>query len=90
MWPGLPGLADPLAGAALIQFAIALEVSAVVTLHESVPELLLIARVCGGGTRPIGAEKLKEIGETPSGFAVTTFSVTAIPTRRQRPAFIHA
>ena len=59
VWPGLPGLADPEAGAALIQFAGALEVSAVFTPQEIVPELLLIVRTCGGGTRPEGAENFK-------------------------------
>lgn len=42
--PGLPGLADPLAGEALIQLAGAEFVSAVAAFHESVPEVLVMVR----------------------------------------------
>ena len=76
VWPGLPGLADPEVGPTLIQFAGAfLEVRVVDTPQEIVPELLVIVRTCGGGTRPEGEEKFKESGETGGWFAETTFKV---------------
>lgn len=76
--PGLPGLADPPAGEALIQLAGAEEVSCVAAFHESVPEELVMVTFWGGGTCPEGAVKDKEDGETPSVPVVcaTTFTVT--------------
>jgi hypothetical protein len=50
--PGLPGLAVPPVGEALIQLAGAEDVSAVAAFHESVPEVLVMVRFCGGGTTP--------------------------------------
>ncbi len=76
--PGFPGPAAPLAGATLIQFAGAAEVSVVVTDQVTACEPLLIVRVCGDGNAPGRAEKVKKNGDTGA-FAATTFKVTAIP-----------
>ena len=49
---GLPGLADPFEGEALIQLAGAEDVSCVETPHESVPDELEMVMFWDGGTCP--------------------------------------
>ena len=70
--PGLPGLADPPVGEALIQEA------SVATPHESVPEELVMVTFWGGGTCPDAEVKDREDGETPSMPVIggTTFKMT--------------